>query len=153
MLKGYGKLLLLHVEFTVLYVHVLYVSHPLALEGSSTYAKELVQRFFRKYTNIDPDRVDAHARKFLRLAADSRIEIAFVGKPRNYQAPSYRIYKYDTSESLTVVFEVEVRIIRRYINPGYDYAEIEIEGTDFLSTYCAGLPEELDSRRRIIIQE
>jgi hypothetical protein len=110
-----------------------------------------VQRFFRRYTNIDPIRVEAHVRKFLRLATDSRIEIAFVGRPRSYQGPSYRIYKYETWEALTVIFEVDVRIIRRLINPGYDYAKIEIERTDFLSAYSAGLPEELD--KRIGIQE
>jgi hypothetical protein len=76
------------VEFTVLYVHVLNVSHPLALEGQSTYAKQLVQRFFRTHKNTDPAQVEAHVRKFLRLAVDSRIEIAFVRKPRSYQAPS-----------------------------------------------------------------
>jgi hypothetical protein len=127
--RNYG-----HIEFTVLYVHVLNVSPPLALERSSAYAKELVQRFFCRYTNIDPAHVEAHARKFLRLAVDSRIEIAFVGRPRIYQVPSYTIYKYEALEALTVIFEVEVRIIRRYINPGYDYAEIEVERTDFLST-------------------
>jgi hypothetical protein len=139
------------VEFTALYVHVQNVSHPLALEGSSTYAKQLVQRFFRRHANIDTTQVEAHAQKFLRLAVDSRIEIAFVGKPRSYPAPSYRIYKYETSEALTVISEVEVRIIRRYINPGYDYADVEIQRTDFLSTYSAALREDID--RRTGIQE
>jgi hypothetical protein len=34
-------------EFRVLLVHVLNVSHPLALEGSSKYARELVERFLK----------------------------------------------------------------------------------------------------------
>jgi hypothetical protein len=63
--------------------------------------------------------------KFLRLAVDSRVEIASVRRPKSYQAPSYRIYKYEASEALTVIFEEEVRIIHRYINPGYHYAERE----------------------------
>jgi hypothetical protein len=66
------------------------VSRPLALEGSSTYAKQLVQRFFRRHMNTDPAQVEAHAHKFLRSGVDSRIEIAFVGKPRSYQAPLIR---------------------------------------------------------------
>jgi hypothetical protein len=40
-------------EFTVLLVHVLNVSHPLALEESSNYAREL-ERFLRKYTKLSP---------------------------------------------------------------------------------------------------
>jgi hypothetical protein len=127
-------------EFTVLFVQVLNVSHPLALEESSVYAKHLVQRFFSKYTNIDPDQVEAHARKFLGLVAGSRIEIAFVGHPKHFQAPSYKIYKYEPSPGLTVVFEVAVRIIRRHINPGYEYADVEIERTDFLFSIFSRTP-------------
>jgi hypothetical protein len=40
-------------EFTVLLVHVLYVSDRSALQGSTEYARELVERFFRKYTYVD----------------------------------------------------------------------------------------------------
>jgi hypothetical protein len=98
-------------EFTVLLVQVLNVSHPLALEGSSVYAKQLVERFFRKYTRIDPALVKEHAHKFLRLAADSQLEIAFVGRPVGFQAPSYKIYKYEPSEALSILCEVEVRDI------------------------------------------
>jgi hypothetical protein len=39
-------------EFTILLVHVLNVSHPAALEGSSRYARELVERFLSKYTKL-----------------------------------------------------------------------------------------------------
>jgi hypothetical protein len=42
-----------------------------------------------------------------------------------------------------VFFEVEVTSIRRYTNPGYDYADVEIEHTDFLCTYSAGMREDL----------
>jgi hypothetical protein len=59
-------------EFTVLLVQVLNVSHPLALEGSSVYVRQLVG-FFRKYTHIDPSLVEPHAIKFLRLNAEWRL--------------------------------------------------------------------------------
>jgi hypothetical protein len=76
-------------EFTVLLVHVLNVSHPVALEGSSRYARELVERFLRKYTKLSPVLVGEYAQKFYRLAMDSRVEIIFVGKPVGFQAPSF----------------------------------------------------------------
>jgi hypothetical protein len=121
-------------EFTVLLVHVLNVSHPAALDGSSRYARELVERFLRKYTNLSPVLVGEHAHK-LRLAADSRLEITFVGKPHGFQAPSYQVYKYELSEGLSVVFEVEVRIIRRFMAPGCMYEKLQIERIDYLPQY------------------
>jgi hypothetical protein len=33
-------------------------------------------------------------------------------------------------EGLSVIFEVEVRIIRRFISPGFAYEELDIERTD-----------------------
>jgi hypothetical protein len=81
--------------------------------------------------------VEEHAHKFLRLAADSRLEIAFVGRPVGFKAPSYKMYKYEPSGALSVIFEVEVRVIRRYINPGYDYAVLEIERTDYIPQYLS----------------
>jgi hypothetical protein len=122
-------------EFTVLLLHVLNVSHPLALEGSSNYARELVERFLRKYTKLIPVLVGEHAHKFLRLAVDSRLEITVVGQPIGFQAPSYKVYKYELSEGMIVIFEVEVRIIRRLISPGYMYDKLEIERIDFLPQY------------------
>ena len=64
-------------EFTVLLVHVLRVSHPTALEGSTVYARELVDRFFKKYTKIDTTLIELHTYKFLHLIASSRLEIVF----------------------------------------------------------------------------
>jgi hypothetical protein len=52
-------------EFTVLLVHVLNVSHPAALEVSSRYARELVERFLSKYTKLSPVSVGDHPHKFL----------------------------------------------------------------------------------------
>jgi hypothetical protein len=135
-------------EFTVLLVHVLNVSHPIALEGSSKYARELVERFLRKYTKLSPVLVGEHAHKFSRLAADSRLEITFVGKPIGFQAPSFKVYRYELSEGLCVIFEVEVRIIRRFISPGYCFEDLDIERTDFLPQYWAD--RESDTPCRIV---
>jgi hypothetical protein len=38
-------------------------SHPLASEGLSTYAKEFVRPFFRRYKNTDPTPAQAHVRQ------------------------------------------------------------------------------------------
>jgi hypothetical protein len=54
-------------EFTVLLVHVLNVLHPMALEGSSKYARESVERFICKYTKLSPVLAGEHAHKFSRL--------------------------------------------------------------------------------------
>jgi hypothetical protein len=79
--------------------------------------------------------VGDHAHKFLRLAVDSRLEITFVGKPHRFQAPSYKVYRCEVSEGLCVMFEVEVRIIRRFVSPGFIYEKLDIERTDFLPQY------------------
>jgi hypothetical protein len=81
--------------------------------------------------------VGEHAHKFLSLAAYSRLEITFVGKPSGFQAPSYKIYRYELSEGLHVIFEVEVRIIRRFISPDFMYEELNIERIDCLPQYWA----------------
>jgi hypothetical protein len=116
-------------------VHALNVSHPLALEGSSEYARKLVERFLSKYTKLNPVLVGDHAHKFSRLDIDSRLEIAFIGRPHGFQAPSYKVYRYEVSEGLCVIFEVEVRIILRFVSPGFMYEELDIERTDFLPQY------------------
>jgi hypothetical protein len=94
----------------------------------------LVKSFFSKYTKICPERIDEYAHKFKRLEVESRLEIAFEGKPKGFQAPSYKVF---TNENLngTVVFDVETRIVERYITPGCTYKDLEIERTDFLSAY------------------
>jgi hypothetical protein len=74
-------------EFTVLLVHVLYVSHRLALEGSTTYARELVDRCFKKYTHIDVSQIEPHARKFRNLIFSFQLEIVFEGHPKGYRLP------------------------------------------------------------------
>jgi len=69
-------------EFLFLLIHVLHVSHPAALEGSTHYAREIVDRFFRKYTQIDVSYIETHNHKFLNLIAESQLEIAFAGKTK-----------------------------------------------------------------------
>jgi hypothetical protein len=99
-------------EFTLLLIQVLHVSHPAAVEGSTHYAREIVDRFFKKYTRIDVSHIEPHTHKFRNLVAESRLKIAFVGKPRGFKAPSHKLYKYELSEGLAVVFQVETRLIR-----------------------------------------
>ena len=70
-------------EFTCLLIQVLYVSHPAALEGSTHYAREIVNIYFRKYTQVDVSYIDPHEHKFRHLIAESRLEIAFAGRPRD----------------------------------------------------------------------
>ena len=42
------------------------------------------------------------------------------------------IYKYEHSEGLAVVFEVETRLIKRYIPPNFEFDILEIERTDYV---------------------
>jgi hypothetical protein len=120
-------------EFTVLLIHVLHVSHPSALEGSTHYARELVNRFFRNHTQIDIRYIDSHNHKFRNLAEESRLEIAFVGRPKSFKVPCYKVYKYEHSEGLAVIFEVDTRVVKRYIPPQCDFDILEIERTDYVS--------------------
>ena len=104
-------------EFTFLLVRVLHVSHPAALEGSTQYAREIVDRFFQEHTRIDISNIEPHNHKFRNLVVESRLEIAFAGRH---------------CEGLSVVFEVETRLIKRYIPPHYDFEILEVERTDYL---------------------
>jgi hypothetical protein len=125
-------------EFTVLLIHVLHVSHPAALEASTRYAREIVDGFFSKYTHIDVSNIEPYDYKFRNLIAESRLEIAVAGKPRGFKIPNYKVYKYEHSEGLAVVFEVETRLIKRHISPYSDFDLIEVERTDYLPlTGCA----------------
>ena len=88
------------------------MSHPAALEGSSRYAREIVDRLFTEHTHIDVSHIEPHDKKFLNLTVGSRLEIAFAGRPKGFKVPNYKIYKYEHSEVLAVVFAVETRLIR-----------------------------------------
>jgi hypothetical protein len=119
-------------EFTVLLIHVLHVSHPAALEGSTRYAREIVDRFFREHTRLDVSLIEPYNNRFCNLTVESRLEIAFAGRPRGFKVPNYKIYKYEHSEGVAVVFEVETRLIQRYIPPHCEFDVIEVERTDFV---------------------
>lgn len=73
-------------ELTSLLIHVLHVSHPTALQGSTNYAREIVDRFFLasllKVSHIEP-----HKHKFRNLAVKSRLEIAFAGRRKGFNVP------------------------------------------------------------------
>jgi hypothetical protein len=60
------------------------------------------------------------------------LEIAFAGRRRNFKVPNYKIYKYEHSEGLAVVFEVETRLIKRYISPHCEIDVLEVQRTDFV---------------------
>jgi len=48
-------------EFTFSLIHVLHVSHPAAFEGSTLFAREIVDRFFSEYTQIDVGYIEPHS--------------------------------------------------------------------------------------------
>ena len=49
----------------------------------------------------------------------------------NFRDTQYKVYKYERLEGLVAFFEVEVRIVIRYI-PRIGYNEVEIERADHL---------------------
>jgi hypothetical protein len=59
----------------------------------------------------------------------------FEGRPKGYKTPNYKVYKYEHSQGLVVVFEVEVRRVKRYVPPNCEYDSLEIERTDYLPLY------------------
>jgi hypothetical protein len=119
-------------EFTVLLIHVLHVSLPAALEGSTHCAREIVDTFFREHTHIDVSQIEPYNNRFCNLTVESRLEIAFAGRPRGFKVPNYKIYKYEHSEGVAVVFEVQTRLIKRYISPRCEFDVLEVERTDFV---------------------
>jgi hypothetical protein len=104
-------------KFTILLVHVVASTPPLALRYSSAFAIKLVQDFFRNYTMFDPDRVLELSDRFRNLEVDSRLEIAFEGKPKGITVPSYSVSNHQSEDGI-VIFEVETRVVARHIPPG-----------------------------------
>jgi hypothetical protein len=72
--------------------------------------------------------------RFRNLEVDSRLEIVFKGRPKGFAAQSHAVFTHN-AEYGSVIFEVEIRITARYIPPGAEYQELEIERTDFLNYY------------------
>ena len=121
-------------KFTVLLVHVVAATPRTALRHSSGFAIELIQDFLRKYTKVNPDKVLELSDRFRYLEVDSRLEIAFEGKPKKFAVPSYSVYNHQSEDGI-VIFELETRVTARYIPLDTEYQEIEIERTDFLNQY------------------
>jgi hypothetical protein len=90
-------------EFTILLIHVWHVSHPAALEGSTRYARKIVDWFFSEHTQTDVRLIKPYD-KFRNFAVESRLEIAFAGQQKGFKVSNYKIYKYEHSEGLAVVF-------------------------------------------------
>jgi hypothetical protein len=121
-------------EFIILLIRVLHVSHPAALEGSTCYAREIVDGFFKEHTNFDVTYIEPHNYKFCNLAVESCFEIAFVGRPKGYKVPNCKLFKVEHCEGLTIVrvFQVATRLIKQYIPPNCEFDLVEIERTDYV---------------------
>ena len=76
--------------------------------------------------------IDPRNNKFRNLTVESRLEIAFVGRPKGIKVPNCKLLKYEHTEGLAVVFEVETRLIKRYIPSNSDYDVLEVERTDYV---------------------
>ena len=76
--------------------------------------------------------IKPYNRKCCNLAVESRLEIAFAGKPRRYKVHNCNLFKSEHSEGLTLVFEVETRHIKLYIPPHGEFDLIEVECTDYV---------------------
>jgi hypothetical protein len=85
-----------------------------------------------KHTSIDLSYIEPHNDKFCNLKVESRLEIAFVGKPRSLRVPHYNIVRYELAEGFAIVFEVETRLIKRYIPPHSEFEPVEVERTDYV---------------------
>jgi hypothetical protein len=90
------------------------------LHDSDFFALTFVKNFFRKYTKVSPDRIDDHAHTFQHLEVDARLETAFEGKPKGFQAPSYKVFTNESSNGM-VVFDAETRVVQWYMTPGCTY--------------------------------
>ena len=69
--------------------------------------------------------IEPHTSNFRNLIAGSLLEIAFEENPKGYRTPNYNVYKYEHTQDLFVLFEVEVRPVRRYISPKCEYDHLE----------------------------
>jgi hypothetical protein len=78
-------------EFTILFIHVIHASHPAELEGSTRYAREIVDRFFSERTRIDVCCIELYNNTFRNLTVELRLEIAFAGRPNNFKVPNYKM--------------------------------------------------------------
>jgi hypothetical protein len=114
-------------------VHVVASTPTSALRHLPAFAVQLIQDFFNKHTKLNPERVIEFSDRFRNLEVGSRLEITFEGKPTGFEVPSYSVCNHQ-SEYGIVTFELETRVTARYIPPGAEYKDLEIERTDFLTT-------------------
>jgi hypothetical protein len=107
-----------------------------------------VQEFLSKHTAIDITKVTDLSDRFRNLELGSRLEITFKGKPKGSDAPSHSVFTHQSEYGL-VIFEVQTRVTARYIPPGAEYQELEIERTDFMNYYIdnSDIRSELGSCR------
>jgi hypothetical protein len=110
-------------------VHLVASTPASALRHSSAFAIQLVQDFFKKHT-INPERVIELSDRFRNLEVDSRHEIAFERKPIGFEVPSNTVYNHHPEYGI-VMFELETRVTARYIPPGAEYKDLEIERKPF----------------------
>jgi len=113
-------------KFTVLLAHVVGSTPPSALRHSTPFAIQLVQDFLKEHTKIDIGKVSELSDRFRNLEVDSRLVIGFEGKSKKFEAPSHAVFTHQ-SEYCLVIFEVETRVVARYIPPGAEYQQLEIE--------------------------
>ena len=97
-----------------------------------------------EHTRIDVSYIEPHNHKFRNLVVYSLLGIAFAGRKQGFRVPNYKIYKYEHSEGLAVVFEVETRRIKQYIPPYCDNDILEIERTDYLHLSGCAQPQVAD---------
>jgi hypothetical protein len=105
----------------------------------------LKEDFFKKHTKINPERVIDPSDRFRNLEVDSRLEIAFEAKPTGFEETLYSVYN-NQSEYGIVIFELETRVTARYIPPGAENKDVEIERMDILMYYLKN-SEEVGPRR------
>ena len=89
-----------------------------------------MQEFLKEHIDVDIGKLTELSDRFRNLEVDSRLEIAFKGKPKGFAAPSQSVFNHQSEYGL-VIFEVETHVTSRYIPPGAEYQELEIERTDF----------------------
>jgi hypothetical protein len=72
----------------------------------------------------------------------------FKGKPKGFAAASHAVFTHQSEYGL-FIFQVKTRVTARYVLPGSEYQELEIERTDFLNYYIdnSDIRSELGLRR------
>jgi hypothetical protein len=113
-----------------------------------TFRDTISKDFFVEHTKVDIDKVSELSDRFRNLEIDSRLEIVFKGKTKGFEVPSHSVFTHQSEYGL-VIFELETRVTSRYIPPGADCLELEIERTDDLNYIInnSEICSQLGSRR------